>query len=310
MSEAAVWLRAAPEHSPELLPLDAGEQYRFTFAMDSSWAALCGWRAEQNGLPPAPPGAGWASSRRGSFTPAVPPVDVGNHCLDPACLTGCPTNAYVTGQRRGRHADDCIGCQYAPELPYRCRCSSPTGVVTKCDSLPRLEEGLKPGARLPHSARRRAGERGGLGRRPRRHAPPAARGLGPSTTRIALPGGGLAGTVAPPTSTSTPNTPLSLVMLTLLTQVALGVSLLPGTWPSGRGGGDRRWRWRVLLHLGRPIHAWKAPQLRRSCREAAAGAYAGLARGEPALAPRWRQASPACSPAADTWSPGGPRTRR
>ncbi len=85
-----------------------------------------------------------------------------------------------------------------------------------------------------------------------------------------------------------------LVMLTLLTQVALGISL------TAAGFGERAAAAAIagvalagsLAHLGRPVHAWKALRnLRRSwlSREVALlGAYAGLAVvavGVPALAP-------------------------
>jgi formate dehydrogenase iron-sulfur subunit len=154
MSEAPVWLRAPTlSPTPELLPLDAGEQYRFTFAMDAcvgchSCEVAC---AEQNGLPP---GTAWR--RVGEFEGGDHPHTrrfhlsmACNHCLDPACLDGCPTNAYVKLDNGvvAHHADDCIGCQYCTwNCPYSVPVFQPDRrIVTKCDMcLPRLEEGLKP----------------------------------------------------------------------------------------------------------------------------------------------------------------------
>src|SRR5512139_3184139 len=85
-------------HRPELLPLDAGEHYRFGFDMSScigchSCEVAC---AEQNGLP-----AGTVWRRVGEIEGGDHPhtrrfhLSLScNHCLDPACLNGCPTNAY------------------------------------------------------------------------------------------------------------------------------------------------------------------------------------------------------------------------
>ena len=72
-----------------------------------------------------------------------------NHCLDPACLTGCPTNAYekLDNGVVAHHPDECIGCQYCTwNCPYSVPVFQPDRrIVTKCDlCLPRLEDGLEP----------------------------------------------------------------------------------------------------------------------------------------------------------------------
>jgi Fe-S-cluster-containing dehydrogenase component/DMSO reductase anchor subunit len=61
-----------------------------------------------------------------------------HHCLDPACLNGCPVQAYekhpVTGAVQ--HLDDqCIGCQYCVlKCPYDVpKYSESRGIVRKCD---------------------------------------------------------------------------------------------------------------------------------------------------------------------------------
>lgn len=61
-----------------------------------------------------------------------------HHCLDPACLSGCPVLAYDKDPLTGivRHLDDqCIGCQYCVwQCPYQVpRYSQRLGIVRKCD---------------------------------------------------------------------------------------------------------------------------------------------------------------------------------
>jgi Fe-S-cluster-containing dehydrogenase component/DMSO reductase anchor subunit len=61
-----------------------------------------------------------------------------HHCLDPGCLNGCPVLAYDKDPFTGivRHLDDqCIGCQYCVmKCPYDAPKYSPKrGIVRKCD---------------------------------------------------------------------------------------------------------------------------------------------------------------------------------
>lgn len=61
-----------------------------------------------------------------------------HHCLEPACLAGCPAKAYEKDPATGivRHLDDqCIGCQYCTlTCPYEVPVYSPSkGIVRKCD---------------------------------------------------------------------------------------------------------------------------------------------------------------------------------
>lgn len=61
-----------------------------------------------------------------------------HHCLSPACLEGCPANAYAKDPLTGivRHLDDlCIGCRYCT---FTCPYDAPQyvarlGIVRKCD---------------------------------------------------------------------------------------------------------------------------------------------------------------------------------
>lgn len=74
-----------------------------------------------------------------------------HHCVDPACLSGCPTNAYerdvftgIVAHIEGR----CLGCGYCTwTCPYEVpRFNSARGVVRKCDMCrDRLAEGQDPG---------------------------------------------------------------------------------------------------------------------------------------------------------------------
>lgn len=61
-----------------------------------------------------------------------------HHCLEPACLDGCPVKAYEKDPVTGivRHLDDqCIGCQYCIlKCPYDVpKYSHSKGIVRKCD---------------------------------------------------------------------------------------------------------------------------------------------------------------------------------
>lgn len=61
-----------------------------------------------------------------------------HHCVEPACLEGCPVEAYVKDPVTGivRHLDDqCIGCQYCIlKCPYDVPVFSKSkGIVRKCD---------------------------------------------------------------------------------------------------------------------------------------------------------------------------------
>ncbi|MBK1831319.1 dimethyl sulfoxide reductase anchor subunit [Verrucomicrobiaceae bacterium R5-34] len=73
-----------------------------------------------------------------------------HHCADPACLNGCPVGAYEKEKDTGvvRHLDDqCIGCQYCSlKCPYDVpKYDKSLGIVRKCDMChERLAEGEAP----------------------------------------------------------------------------------------------------------------------------------------------------------------------
>jgi formate dehydrogenase iron-sulfur subunit len=286
------------DHGPELLPLDAGEQYRFGFDMGAcigchSCEVAC---AEQNGLPP---GTTWrrVGEIEGGDHPGTRRFHISmacNHCLEPACLEGCPTNAYVKLPNGvvDHHADDCIGCQYCTwNCPYSVPAFQPDRrIVTKCDLCrPRLDAGRAPAcvsACPTHAitvekvviADWRADHTAG-------DAPelPSA-DLTLSTTRIVLPPDVPAETFAASDWNLRPEQPhWPLVWLTLLSQLALGVSLTAATAGERVAAAALATAALVgaLFHLGRPAAAWKALRnLRRSwlSREVALlSAYGGLA---------------------------------
>jgi formate dehydrogenase iron-sulfur subunit len=72
-----------------------------------------------------------------------------NHCVDPACLIGCPTNSYIKFDNGIVFHDDpsCIGCSYCT---WNCPYSVPTfheerNIVTKCHMChERLDVGQSP----------------------------------------------------------------------------------------------------------------------------------------------------------------------
>ncbi len=83
-----------------------------------------------------------------------------HHCVDPACLNGCPVNAYEKDALTGivLHLDDqCIGCQYCVlKCPYDVpKYNADRGIVRKCDMCySRLSNGEAPACvdACPHEA--------------------------------------------------------------------------------------------------------------------------------------------------------------
>ncbi|MBL9020127.1 MAG: dimethyl sulfoxide reductase anchor subunit [Myxococcales bacterium] len=73
-----------------------------------------------------------------------------HHCVDPACLSGCPVAAYEKDPLTGivKHLDDqCIGCQYCTfTCPYEVpQYNAKRGIVRKCDMCSgRLSAGEAP----------------------------------------------------------------------------------------------------------------------------------------------------------------------
>ena len=141
----------------DLIPLEApteGEQYSFEIDLDAcsgckSCVAAC---HNLNGLDE---GEIWRNvgllTGGNEFNPVVQHVTSAcHHCLEPACMHGCPVNAYEKDAETGivEHLDDqCIGCKYCMfTCPYDVPSySASKGIVRKCNMcVDRLRAGEAP----------------------------------------------------------------------------------------------------------------------------------------------------------------------
>lgn len=144
-------LHEAGEHDAQasyyrtLLPASApgeGEQYAFEVDLDSCTGCKACVTAchSLNGLDEGETFRSVGLLHGGSVeAPVVQTVTTAcHHCLDPACMKGCPVGAYEKDAKTGivRHLDDqCIGCQYCTfTCPYEVpKFNSRLGIVRKCD---------------------------------------------------------------------------------------------------------------------------------------------------------------------------------
>lgn len=285
----ALYTIALPQVAPPALTraLQPGEQYRFHFDMTKCIGCKCCVVAcnEQNGNPST---INWrrVGEIEGGWYPNTKRfyLSMGcNHCLEPSCLLGCPVDAYSKDSVTGivRHsADRCIGCQYCT---WNCSYGVPQfnperGVVGKCDMCyGRLEQSQAPACvnACPESAIQievvnieqwkqefsTSANAPGL--------PSADHSV--STTRVTLP-------VSMPPDTKKadihrlrpehPHWPL--VVMTILTQLSVGA--FANLWVRQLLGRSARLDLAALaaliigglalaastLHLGRPIHAYRA----------------------------------------------------
>jgi len=267
--------------------LEPGEQYRFHFDMGKCIGCKCCVVAcnEQNGNPAE---INWrrVGDIEGGFFPAVAHnyLSMGcNHCLEPTCLQGCPVDAYSKDPITGivRHsADACIGCQYCT---WNCSYGVPQfnherGVVGKCDMCHgRLAVGEAPAcvSACPEGAIQIEIVNTGQWRAAVEAFAPASgvpTGDGSlSTTRVTLPAN-LPPNAAPRDAThvvpAEPHWPL--VIMTVLTQLSVGafatiwlLQLLgAGAHLGAAAIGSLLLGGLALaastMHLGRPIHAYRA----------------------------------------------------
>jgi formate dehydrogenase iron-sulfur subunit len=141
----------------DLIPLSKpaeGEQYAFEVDLDAcSGCKACVTACHSlNGLEPAETWRSVGLLHGGSRElPILQHVTTAcHHCLEPACLEGCPVEAYEKDPVTGivRHLDDqCFGCQYCIlKCPYDVpKYSSRLGIVRKCDMCRhRLSAGEAP----------------------------------------------------------------------------------------------------------------------------------------------------------------------
>ena len=141
----------------DLLPLTApgpGQQYGFEVDLDACTgckACVAGCHS-LNGLDD---GESWRSVtllRGGTTAQPIQQTVTGacHHCVEPACLNGCPVDAYEKDPTTGivAHLDDqCIGCSYCTlTCPYEVPVlNQARGIVRKCDLCTgRLAEGEAP----------------------------------------------------------------------------------------------------------------------------------------------------------------------
>lgn len=129
----------------DLLPLSkpvAGEQYAFEVDLDrcSGCKACVAACHSLNGLEDDESwrGVGLLVSDEADLPMQQTVTTACHHCVDPACLNGCPVLAYEKDPVTGivKHLDDqCIGCQYCVlKCPYEVpQYSKRLGIVRKCD---------------------------------------------------------------------------------------------------------------------------------------------------------------------------------
>jgi Fe-S-cluster-containing dehydrogenase component/DMSO reductase anchor subunit len=279
-------------------PLEEGEQYRFHFDMTKCIGCKCCVVAcnEQNGNPAE---LNWrrVGEVEGGYYPHTQRhhLSMGcNHCVEPSCLIGCPVEAYTKDPITGvviHSADTCIGCQYCT---WNCSYGVPQynparGVVGKCDMCHnRLSDDMAPAcvAACPEGAI--AIEIVNIAEWRRDYLSANAPGLPSaddsiSTTRVTLPENLVPDLGRVDTNRVEPEHPhWPLVFMLVLTQLCVGAFI--ALWLLGlyRARADLKIADLKIaalaslalagislgastLHLGRPIHAWRAMKgLRRS----------------------------------------------
>ena len=141
-------------YSIDIPKLKEGEQYRFHFDAVACVGCRCCEVAcnEQNNNPADIKWRRVGEMEGGAFpafTQLLNSMSC-NHCIDPECMKGCPTNSYIKIEETGIvvHDDDvCIGCQYCT---WNCPYGVPVfheerNIVTKCHMChERLDEGQSP----------------------------------------------------------------------------------------------------------------------------------------------------------------------
>jgi DMSO reductase iron-sulfur subunit len=310
-----VQIETSPRELIPSRPLEEGEQYRFHFDMTKCIGCQCCVVAcnEQNGNPAE---LNWrrVGEVEGGYYPHTQRhyLSMGcNHCVEPSCMIGCPVEAYTKDPITGvvvHSAEACIGCQYCT---WNCSYGVPQynperGVVGKCDMCHnRLSDDMAPAcvAACPEGAI--AIEIVNIAEWRRDYLSANAPGLPSaddsiSTTRVTLPENLVPDMGRVDTNRVEPEHPhWPLVFMLVLTQLCVGAFIALWLLGFNRAGTDLKIAALAslalagislaasTLHLGRPIHAWKAMRgLRRSwlSREVltlslfagAAGAFAGM----------------------------------
>jgi Fe-S-cluster-containing dehydrogenase component/DMSO reductase anchor subunit len=269
-----------------------GEQYRFHFDMGVCIGCKCCVVAcnEQNGNPAelnwrrvAEVEGGWYPNTERGY------VSMGcNHCLEPTCLEGCPVDAYAKDPLTGivqHSAETCIGCQYCT---WNCSYGVPQynparGVVGKCDMCHgRLARDQAPAcvSACPEGAIRIeivivADWRAAVAAAAAEPGYPTE-DASLSTTRVSMSADLPPGARPLDLTHVRPDHPhWPLVVMTVLTQMSVGafaaIWLLQLAGPAARLGIAAFASLNVgglalaasTLHLGRPIHAYRALKMWR-----------------------------------------------
>lgn len=300
-------------YSIEVPELGKDEQYRFHFDATACVGCRCCEVAcnEQNNNP-----ADIKWRRVGEMEGGVFPEVLQmfnsmscNHCVDPACLIGCPTESYIKIEETGIviHEDEtCIGCQYCT---WNCPYGVPTyhkerNIVTKCHMChERLDEGQSPacvqacpsGAIMIETVNVNEWMEDEIDEQGNMPFLPNAR-ITNSTTRYTLPENMPQLLHEADEHHLKPAHPeLPLVFMTVLTQISLGAffALMMGNMFSLFGLSSPNWIMAAMvmlpaaiglplsaLHLGRPFLAMTAMKNIKTSwlsREAAAlGAFTGM----------------------------------
>ena len=140
-------------YSIDIPELKEGEQYRFHFDATACVGCHCCEVAcnEQNNNSADIKWRRVGEMETGTFPDTLQLFNSMscNHCIDPECLRGCPTNSYIKLDNGIVFHDDdvCIGCQYCTwNCPYEVPVFNPDrGIVTKCHMcVDKLEAGQTP----------------------------------------------------------------------------------------------------------------------------------------------------------------------
>jgi DMSO reductase iron-sulfur subunit len=273
----------------QISPAGPDEQYRFHFDMTKCIGCRCCEVAcaEQNGNPleinwrrvGEIEGGEYPFAQRFYLSMAC------NHCLDPACLTGCPVDAYNKDRATGlvlHSADACIGCSYCTwNCPYGVPQYNPArGVVGKCDMCHgRLAQGRRPACVSACPEEAIQVERVNIKDWRRDFAAADGPGLPSanhtiSTTRVTLPERLSANLQRADYHRVRPEDPhLPLVFMLVLTQLSvgamIGLSMLSAQQVAHAMGQTAALVIALVslgastLHLGRPIFAFRALRMWR-----------------------------------------------
>jgi len=221
-----------------ILPLQPGENYRFHFDATKCVGCKCCEVAchEQNNNPADVKWRRVGEVEGGEF-PDTKRFYISmscNHCQDPACMTGCPVDAYYKEANTGfvlMKDDACIGCQYCTwNCPYGApQYNEERGMVTKCDMCHnRIGDGHAPACVAACPSQALVIERFSLAEAAEREEDTNAPGVPEasitrSTTRITFPSDGRTAFNRIDEHRIKPQHPhVSLILLTVLTQLSVG----------------------------------------------------------------------------------------